>query len=55
MEATPKRSYDWSYKTCMFYKAKESAVGRCRKNAPTINGWPDVSANDWCGQHKRNK
>jgi len=27
-------------------------VGRCRKHAPTINGYPVVYMNDWCGDHK---
>ena len=27
-------------------------IGRCRKNAPTIKGWPAVFVNDWCGDHK---
>ncbi len=26
--------------------------GRCRRNAPTINGYPSVFGNDWCGEHK---
>ena len=27
-------------------------VGRCRKHAPTMNGYPVVFMNDWCGDHK---
>jgi hypothetical protein len=27
-------------------------LGRCRKHAPTINGYPVVFVNDWCGDHK---
>lgn len=43
--------------TCMFYVEKvseqgESVVGRCRKHAPTLNGWPTMYAADWCGDHK---
>ena len=26
--------------------------GRCRKHAPTMNGYPAVFGNDWCGDHK---
>ncbi len=27
-------------------------LGRCRKRAPTLNGFPAVFENDWCGDHK---
>jgi hypothetical protein len=27
-------------------------IGRCRKHAPTMNGWPVVFATDWYGDHK---
>jgi hypothetical protein len=30
-------------------------LGRCRKHAPTINGYPAVFVNDWCGDHKLNE
>lgn len=30
----------------------ESKVGRCRRNAPTMKGWPVLFADDWCGEHK---
>lgn len=26
--------------------------GRCRRHAPTMNGYPAVFGNDWCGDHK---
>jgi len=26
--------------------------GRCRRRAPTMNGYPAVFENDWCGDHK---
>ena len=35
---------------CMFYTNK-----RCRRHAPTINGYPAVYLNDWCGDHKLSK
>jgi len=28
---------------------------RCRKHAPTLNGWPAIFPDDWCGDHKLNK
>jgi hypothetical protein len=27
-------------------------IGRCRKHAPTMGGYPVVYTNDWCGDHK---
>lgn len=27
-------------------------LGRCRRHAPTMNGWPAVFGEDWCGDHK---
>jgi hypothetical protein len=27
-------------------------IGRCRKHAPTLNGYPVVYPTDWCGDHK---
>lgn len=27
-------------------------IGRCRKHAPTLNGYPVVYTSDWCGDHK---
>ncbi|MGD9676509.1 MAG: hypothetical protein AB7V19_07490 [Candidatus Bipolaricaulia bacterium] len=26
--------------------------GRCRRHAPTMNGYPVVFESDWCGDHK---
>ena len=28
---------------------------RCRRHAPTVNGYPAVFQNDWCGDHKLDK
>jgi len=28
------------------------ALGRCRKHAPTMAGFPAVFETDWCGDHK---
>lgn len=53
--------------TCMYYVVKPSSVyltnqgepaaesnviGRCRRHAPTMSGWPATFPNDWCGDHK---
>lgn len=27
-------------------------LGRCRRHAPTMSGWPVMFVNDWCGDHK---
>ena len=48
-------------KTCIWYVPKAvktdqgenpSILGRCRRRAPTMNGYPAVFHNDWCGDHK---
>jgi hypothetical protein len=31
---------------------KSSKVGRCRRHAPTMSGWPVMFVGDWCGDHK---
>lgn len=46
--------------TCAFFVEKKSKVvrivsnilGRCRRRAPTMNGYPAVFSRDWCGDHK---
>jgi hypothetical protein len=45
--------------SCMWFVVKQnqaaglrSALGRCRRHSPTINGFPAVFAGDWCGDHK---
>jgi hypothetical protein len=47
--------------SCMWFVIKEAEVerpvlveqlGRCRRHAPTHNGYPVVFQNDWCGDHK---
>jgi hypothetical protein len=30
----------------------DKIVGRCRKHAPTMGGYPAVYMTDWCGDHK---
>ena len=50
-------------RTCMWFAAKvsgdnpdggtkEVSIGRCRKHAPTMGGYPVVFVSDWCGDHK---
>jgi len=51
------RSKGMKCSTCMWYAPKVSLepgfkIGRCRKHAPTLNGWPVMVHNDWCGDHK---
>lgn len=31
---------------------ERSTMGRCRRRAPTMNGFPVVFESDWCGDHK---
>ena len=43
--------------TCMWFVPKRvgeqpTEIGRCRRRAPTLNGWPAVFDSDWCGDHK---
>lgn len=44
--------------TCVWFVPKELAslgtgkVGRCRRHAPTMNGYPVVYMTDWCGDHR---
>ncbi len=54
------RSREMSCSTCMWNVEKVSeerdekaiVVGRCRKHAPTMDGYPVVFKTDWCGDHK---
>lgn len=36
--------------TCMYY-----VNFRCRRNAPTMKGYPTVYPTDFCGEHKISK
>lgn len=57
------RSEGMRCKTCMWFAPKEAAlrdrpgydVGRCRRHAPTMGGYPVVFVNDWCGDHRLNE
>lgn len=40
-------------RSCMWFAQKgDSALGRCRRHAPTMSGFPAVFLDDWCGDHK---
>lgn len=48
--------------TCIWFVSKEPQattvtvkshqVGRCRRHAPTMGGYPVVYQTDWCGDHR---
>ena len=44
------RSNGMKCKTCMWF-----VNFRCRRHAPTMQGYPAVFENDWCGDHKLDK
>lgn len=55
------RSKSMMCETCMFFVPKIPAnyeegvaynLGRCRRHAPTMLGWPVMFTTDWCGDHK---
>ena len=54
------RSSGMNCKTCMWYVEKvgsgespvTASIGRCRRHAPTMNGYPVVFPADFCGDHK---
>lgn len=48
-------------RTCVWWVSKEPSgptkpdvriVGRCRRHAPTMNGFPVAYQTDWCGDHR---
>jgi len=52
------RSEGMRCRTCISYVQKSSTnpkapeIGRCRKHAPTMSGFPVVYPTDWCGDHR---
>ena len=52
------RSDNMLCKKCIWFVPKQSNnrvgydLGRCRRHAPTMNGYPVVFVNDWCGDHR---
>ncbi len=51
LETWMHRSRGMSCATCMWFVEK-GKLGRCRKHAPTMSGYPVVYTTDWCGDHK---
>ena len=54
------RSKEMTCKTCMWFMPKAiedkfSHIGRCRRHAPTMGGFPVVFDTDWCGDHRLNE
>ena len=62
--ALPTQGDPWAHRsvymkciTCMHFVRKASInpnaiIGRCRRHAPTMSGYPVVLTTDWCGDHK---
>lgn len=53
------RSRGMTCARCVWFVRKESdegrlasKLGRCRRRAPTLGGWPAVFESDWCGDHR---
>lgn len=56
------RSVGMRCSTCIWFVPKytnapvvrqdHQIIGRCRRHAPTIGGYPVVFATDWCGDHR---
>lgn len=52
------RSAGMRCSTCIWFVPKVSeriqahSVGRCRRHAPTMGGYPVVFSTDWCGDHR---
>ena len=65
---TERKEDPWAFRSdnmlcacCMWYVNKKSIqptsgvvriIGRCRRHAPTMSGYPVVYGDDWCGDHK---
>jgi hypothetical protein len=56
------RSQGMKCQTCIWFVPKVPTslsmpddyrgLGRCRRHAPTMGGFPVVWCNDWCGDHR---
>lgn len=55
------RSSGMKCSTCVWFapkfsnapvKPEHKVVGRCRRHAPTMSGYPVVYQDDWCGDHR---
>ncbi|MHA1289581.1 MAG: hypothetical protein ACTSPB_19520 [Candidatus Thorarchaeota archaeon] len=56
-ETRPEKADIWEHRadglkcrSCMHYNNF-----RCRRHAPTMQGYPPVYPDDWCGDHKMDK
>lgn len=54
------RSARMRCRSCMWFAPKAVAggatdIGRCRRHAPTMSGYPVAFVTDWCGDHKLNE
>lgn len=57
------RSKGMACTSCMWFvlkvksegSANTAPIGRCRRHAPAMNGYPVVFETDWCGDHKLNE
>lgn len=55
------RSEGMRCKSCIWFVRKghgevlgdsRGRIGRCRRHAPTMSGYPVVFEGDWCGDHR---
>ena len=37
------------------FETLQPVIGRCRRHAPKLGGYPVVFSHDWCGDHKLDK
>ena len=51
-DAWAHRSENMQCRSCMHFVLKANTLGRCRRHAPTMSGFPVVFLSDWCGDHK---
>jgi len=52
-DAWAHRTANMKCRTCMWFVEKGTErLGRCRRHAPTMAGYPVVYVSDWCGDHK---
>ena len=44
----------WAFvpKSTAVIQREDHIIGRCRRNAPTMKGFPVVFSHDWCLEHK---
>ena len=52
VDAWRNRSLGLLCRSCMWHVKKNHELGRCRRHAPTLSGYPAVYWDDWCGDHK---